>query len=85
MEPLFGKRERESGPDTPDILRKADRAYGNDNRIPSAVRTAAPTLRMSPAAARRAQGLGLSSSTKVPFHFAVAAVIVSHAAVANGL
>jgi len=90
MEPLLGKREHESGPDTPDIvpdiIRKADPACGNDNRIPSAVRTAHALIqRISSATARPAQGPGLPYSTKVPFHFAAAAVIVSRAAVANGL
>ena len=53
MEPLSGKREHQPDLDAPALIIGAGAAGGNDNRIPSAVRTAiALILRVGPAPVR---------------------------------
>ena len=72
MEPLSGKREHPPGADTAGIITKAD------NAIVSASATGlAPDAQIELGADRSAHGLGLPHTTKVPFHFAPSAVIVS--------
>jgi hypothetical protein len=86
MEPLSGKREPQPDRDSPAIVIGTGAARGIDDGILSTARTANALIHwISPAPARSPQRAGFPYRTKVPFHFAVAAVIVSHAAVANGL